>query len=170
MEIDIKQVKMLMRALRRYDCTEVEIRQGDEEIRVRRGGVVHSAGVEGLGPMAFPMTTGARGVPGQIPSLPSMVPGAAPGSGGAASADDPSIVTVTSPLVGTFYRAAAPGAKNFVEIGSPVQPKSVLCIVEAMKLMNEIEAEIDGTIVEVLVENGKPVEFGEKLFKIKKSG
>src|SRR6266508_430170 len=84
--------------------------------------------------------------------------------------EDPSIVVVTSPLVGTFYRASAPGAKSFVEVGSQVHPGSVLCIIEAMKLMNEIESDVGGTVVECLVENGKSVEFGEKLFRIKKSG
>jgi acetyl-CoA carboxylase biotin carboxyl carrier protein len=85
------------------------------------------------------------------------------------SIDDPSIAYQTSLLVGTFYRAPSPSAKSFVEVGSTVKAGQVLCIIEAMKLMNEIEAEVDGTIVEILVENGKPVEFGEKLFKIKKS-
>jgi acetyl-CoA carboxylase biotin carboxyl carrier protein len=156
-----------MRALRRYDLSEIEIRQGDEEIVIRRGG---AHGSSSMGSMAFPMTTGARGVanaPEYVANVqgPPSVPPPPP----AASIDDPSIAYQTSLLVGTFYRSPSPSAKPFVEVGSTVKAGQVLCIIEAMKLMNEIEAEIDGTIVEILVENGKPVEFGEKLFKIKKS-
>jgi acetyl-CoA carboxylase biotin carboxyl carrier protein len=166
MEIDIKQLKSLMRALRRYDLSEIELRQGDEEIVIRRGGV--ASGDAPVGPAAFPMTTAARGAATTVSDL-------GDGGGGASATargreEDASIVAVTSPLVGTFYRAPAPGAKTFVEVGSQVRRGSVLCIIEAMKLMNEIESEVDGTVVEILVESGKPVEFGEKLFKIKKSG
>ncbi len=77
------------------------------------------------------------------------------------------LVTVTSPIVGTFYRAPSPGAPPFVEVGSKIAKGQVLCIVEAMKLMNEIESEIDAEVVEVLVANGQPVEYGEKLFKLR---
>ncbi len=86
-----------------------------------------------------------------------------------AAASDPSLVAVTSPFVGTFYRAASPESANFVEIGSSVKKGQTLCIVEAMKLMNEIECEHAGTVVEVLVENGKSVEYGQKLFMIRKA-
>ncbi|HVR21502.1 MAG TPA: acetyl-CoA carboxylase biotin carboxyl carrier protein [Polyangiaceae bacterium] len=82
---------------------------------------------------------------------------------------DDSLVAVTSPFVGTFYRAPSPDTPNFVEVGSVVRAGQTLCIVEAMKLMNEIETEIGGTIVDVLVENGKSVEYGQKLFTIRKS-
>ena len=84
-----------------------------------------------------------------------------------APADD--LVAITSPFVGTFYRAASPETANFAEVGSIVKKGQTLCIVEAMKLMNEIEAELAGTIVEILVENGKSVEYGQKLFMIRKA-
>ncbi len=84
-----------------------------------------------------------------------------------APSDD--LTAVTSPFVGTFYRAASPESANFVEVGSSVKKGQTLCIVEAMKLMNEIEAEFGGTIVEILVENGKSVEYGQKLFMIRKA-
>jgi len=87
----------------------------------------------------------------------------------AAPAVDADLVAVTSPFVGTFYRAASPESANFVEVGSSVKKGQTLCIVEAMKLMNEIECESAGTIVEVLVENGKSVEYGQKLFMIRKA-
>ncbi len=167
MEIDIKQLKSLMRALRRYDLNEIEIRQGDEEIVIRRGGA-HTGG--GLGPTAFPMTTGARGVANAPADLIAGVHGPSGDSTALVSNEDPSIVMVPTPLVGTFYRSSSPTAKPFVEVGSTVKAGQVLCIVEAMKLMNEIESDVDGTVIEILVENGKPVEFGEKLFKIKKNG
>jgi acetyl-CoA carboxylase biotin carboxyl carrier protein len=93
---------------------------------------------------------------------------AAPAQVEAPGADD--LVAVTSPFVGTFYRAPSPEAANFVEVGSQVKQGQTLCIVEAMKLMNEIECDVAGTIVEVLVDNGKSVEYGQKLFLIKKSG
>jgi acetyl-CoA carboxylase biotin carboxyl carrier protein len=157
-----------MRALRRYDLSEIEIRQGDEEIVIRRGGAASGGTYAAHG--AFPLTTGARGAANAPAGLVGKADLSAGGSGSAASgSDDPGIVTVTSPLVGTFYRAPAPGAKLFVEVGSQVRPGMVLCIVEAMKLMNEIETEVGGTIVDVLVENGKSVEYGQKLFTIKKS-
>jgi acetyl-CoA carboxylase biotin carboxyl carrier protein len=114
--------------------------------------------------MAFPMTTAARGAAsGPSEFLPKA-------ESASTAHDDAGIVVVTSPLVGTFYRSPSPSAKTFVEIGAVVKPGQVLCIIEAMKLMNEIECEVEGTVVEILVENGKPVEFGEKLFKVKKAG
>src|SRR5262249_48007304 len=87
----------------------------------------------------------------------------------AAAAEPSDAVDVTSPFVGTFYRSPSPDAPVFVEIGSVVRPGQTLCIVEAMKLMNEIEAECSGTVTEIFVQNGKSVEFGQKLFRIKKA-
>jgi acetyl-CoA carboxylase biotin carboxyl carrier protein len=93
---------------------------------------------------------------------------AAPGPGSDAGADDANVATVTSPMVGTFYVASSPGAPAFVEVGGRVAAGATLCIVEAMKLMNPIEAELSGTVIARLVENGQPVEFGQALFKIRK--
>src|SRR5262245_10711409 len=126
MEIDIKQLKSLMRALRRYDLSEIEIRQGDEEIVIRRGGVAQSGAPAVMAPAAFPMTTAARGAPNVSPGLAGRGEGASTAPSAAAASDDPSIVVVTSPLVGTFYRAPAPGAKTFVEVGSTVRAGGVL--------------------------------------------
>ena len=101
------------------------------------------------------------------------IPGGAPqvGAGAAAvAAPEPTdVVDVTSPFVGTFYRAPTPDTPTFVEVGAVVRPGQTLCIVEAMKLMNEIEAEVSGTVIEVFAQNGKSVEFGQKLFRIKKA-
>jgi acetyl-CoA carboxylase biotin carboxyl carrier protein len=94
---------------------------------------------------------------------------AASAAAAAAVAVDESSVVVTSPFVGTFYRSPSPDAPSFAEVGSVVRPGQTLCIIEAMKLMNEIESELSGTIVEVLAQNGKAVEFGQPLFRIKKA-
>ena len=159
MEIDLKQLRDLMRALKQFDLEELEIEKGDEKIRLRRGGPAGAAGI----PM---MHMGSYAPP------PSLVPPAAassPGTTAAVVVDDANIVYVTSPFVGTFYRAPSPNSAPFVDVGTQVKPGQVLCIVEAMKLMNEIEAELGGTIVEVLVESGKPVEYGDKLFRVRKA-
>ena len=161
MNIDLIQLKRLMRAMRRYDLDEVKLREGTESIVLRRsprgGDIVDATEWVPNGtarPSQFPMDTGARaaasGVPGAVPL-------------------DPDLVTVTAPLIGTFYRSASPQSRPFVEVGSTVQTGMVLCIIEAMKLMNEIESEVAGTVVEVLVENGRAVEFGEALFRLRPS-
>jgi acetyl-CoA carboxylase biotin carboxyl carrier protein len=160
MNIDLIQMKRLMRAMRRYDLDEVELHDGTESLVLRRsprGGDVNATELVPISlsrPSQFPMDTGARaaasGVPVAVPI-------------------DPDLVTVTAPLIGTFYRSASPQSRPFIEVGSTVQTGTVLCIIEAMKLMNEIEAEAAGTVVEVLVENGRAVEFGEALFRLRPS-
>ena len=104
-----------------------------------------------------------------IEIAPAAVAGAAaPSVPPAPVAEDASVVYVTSPFVGTFYRSPSPDAPPFVDVGSAIREGQALCIVEAMKLMNEIEADCSGTIVEILAENGKPVEFGQKLYKVRR--
>ena len=171
MNIDLEQLKRLMRSMRRYDLHELELAQGDERITLRRHppppvpppawAPAHPPEAPG----AFPMPTGAREVGTGL----SHAPGAN-AEPHAHATEDPSIVTITSPLVGTFYRSASPGARPFVEVGSTVRPGTIVCIIEAMKLMNEIESEVEGVVTEVLVENGKPVEFGEKLLRVRRAG
>lgn len=157
MEIDLKQLRELMRSLKQFDIAELEIEKDGERIFLRRG----ADGV--VAPMMAPM------VPSMAPmTMPSIAPAAAPQSG-APAAEDPNVVAVKSPFVGTFYRSPSPDAGPFVDVGSEIRKGQVLCIVEAMKLMNEIESELAGTIVEVAVENGKPVEYGQVLFRVKKS-
>jgi acetyl-CoA carboxylase biotin carboxyl carrier protein len=156
MDIDLKQLKELMRSLKQFDISELELERDGERIKLCRtlDGVAHhvvsAAPVHSLAPSVAPA----------VASSASVAPPAA---------DEGSFFFVTSPFVGTFYASKTPGADPFVKVGSEIKPGQVLCIVEAMKLMNEIEAEAAGTIVEVLRENGKPVEFGELLFKVKKS-
>jgi acetyl-CoA carboxylase biotin carboxyl carrier protein len=148
MEIDLEQLRELMKALTDHELSELRVSKGDELIVLKRGGVPAMA-------------------PGV--SHPVLAPVSAPASAERpAPAEDANVVYITSPFVGTFYRAASPTSSNFVEVGAQIAPGNVLCIVEAMKLMNEIESEIAGTILEILVESGKPVEYGDRLFKVRK--
>jgi acetyl-CoA carboxylase biotin carboxyl carrier protein len=154
--LDLGQLKALFEALRESDISEFEFEDETIRLRIGRGApgqvVVHEAAARA------PITVAPGG---------SM----APVSSGevAARADDANIVYITSPFVGTFYRSPSPDAPSFVEVGSSIRDGQSLCIVEAMKLMNEIESDCAGVIVDILAENGKPVEFGQKLFKVKKA-
>jgi acetyl-CoA carboxylase biotin carboxyl carrier protein len=162
MDIDLKQLRELMRALKQFDIHELAIEKGDEKIRLVREG-----GAPAGGAVSFVASPGYSMAPPPVPTAPASTteaPAPAP-----LAADDPSLVFVTSPFVGTFYRSPSPDSPSFVEVGSAIRPGQVLCIVEAMKLMNEIESEIAGTVVELLVENGKPVEYGDKLFRVRKA-
>ncbi len=157
LSFDLDQIEELMRTLERHGITEMDVQRGDERIVLRRGVPVAAAPVAVAAPIAAaPVVT----------PLPVVAHAAGPAT---PTADDPNVVFITSPFVGTFYRTPSPTAPPFVDVGQSVAPGKVLCIVEAMKLMNEIEAELSGTILEILVESGKPVEYGQKLFKIRKS-
>lgn len=160
---DLEELKRLMRAFRRYDLSELEIRQGDATIVLRRNHAGARSAHEHREPAearehAFPLPTAGKGEGRFVSTMPEAVE------------EDADAVYITSPLVGTFYRAPAPGAKSFVEVGSAVTETTTVCIIEAMKLMNEIPAELRGTVTDVLVENGKAVEFGERLFRVRRAG
>ncbi|NUO48882.1 MAG: acetyl-CoA carboxylase biotin carboxyl carrier protein [Polyangiaceae bacterium] len=177
MKIDIDHISALITALADGNVTEFEFEDEKVKLRIARGTpreVVVQA--PPLGPAfsgQLPYVTQISPVPTLVPggeAAPASVPPLSVPSGAAAAAppvDDANVHYVTSPFVGTFYRAPSPDAPSFVEIGTKVREGQTLCIVEAMKLMNEIEADMSGTIVDVLAENGKPVEFGQKLYKIK---
>lgn len=156
---DLEELKKLMRAFRRYDLTELEIRQGDSAVVLKRAPAGGRVRVEHHddATVAFPLPTAGKGE-GRFSSV-------APDATDAAD-EDADATYITSPLVGTFYRAPSPEAKNFVEVGSTVGDATTVCIIEAMKLMNEIEADCEGTVKAVLVENGSPVEYGQALFVI----
>lgn len=158
MEIDLEQLRELMAAINDFDLDELEIEQGDQRIFLKRGGHTHAPGI--------PLVAAAPMVPsGSVPPPPPP----APAPVAAAPAEDPDATYVTSPFVGTFYRSPSPDSGPFVKKGDVINAGQTLCIVEAMKLMNEIEAEFGCEILEVLFEDGKPVEYGEKLFRVKKS-
>ncbi len=134
---------------------ELEVSSGGRTVRIAA-----FAGVPGAMTVAMP----AAAAPAAAPAAPA--PAASPKPDPAAGAADERLVAVTSPMVGTFYRAPAPDADPYVEVGTAVEVGQTVCIIEAMKLMNEIESEARGRVVRILVENAQPVEFGQKLFLI----
>lgn len=143
-----KEIEDLVELLNRYQLTELELEKKGVRIRVRRD---------------LPPTGSAASVE---PSLSVEIPPPPPMHSRGPTPDNGHFLTVTSPIVGTFYRAASPDADPYVEEGDIVKKGQVLCIVEAMKLMNEIEAEADGRVIKILVESTTPVEFGQPLFLI----
>ncbi|HUL59240.1 MAG TPA: acetyl-CoA carboxylase biotin carboxyl carrier protein [Anaeromyxobacteraceae bacterium] len=151
----IEDVKKLVQLVEKTDVTHVAWKRGGEKIVVRRGAL----GPAGSGPALH-----------AAPVVAALAPVAAPPAPAAAKAepkkDDKPGTVVNSPFVGTFYRAPSPDSPPFVEMGTKVKKGQTLCIVEAMKLMNEIESEADGTVAEIFVQNATPVEFGEPLFRI----
>jgi len=162
MEIDLKQVRELMRSLKQFDIAEIEIEKDGERIHLRRG---PEAGASIPPSFYLPSVVGGSIAPPAMSQASEARPSTPPPS----PALDANVVAITSPFVGTFYCSPSPDAAAFAEVGSEIRVGQVICIVEAMKLMNEIEAEISGTVVEVLVENGKPVEYGDALFKVRKA-
>jgi acetyl-CoA carboxylase biotin carboxyl carrier protein len=154
----LEDVKKLVALVEKSDVTHIAWQKGPEKVVIKRGNVVAAAAAPAAAPFAH-----AAPVAAAIPPPPP-APAAAP-KADAKAADKPGTL-VTSPFVGTFYRAPSPESPPFVDVGSKVKKGQTLCIVEAMKLMNEIEAEIDGTVAEILAQNATPVEFGEPLFRI----
>jgi acetyl-CoA carboxylase biotin carboxyl carrier protein len=151
--MDLRKVKTLIDLVQQSGIAELEITEGEEKVRISRG-------VTG-GPQAATVTHVVAPPPAGAAPAPAGAP-AAPAEGEAAAAPEGHVIR--SPMVGTFYRSSAPGAKAFVEVGQAVKAGETLCIIEAMKLLNEIEADQDGTVKAILVENGQPVEYGEPLF------
>ena len=150
--MDLRKLKTLIDLVSESNVSELEITEAEGKVRIVKGG---GAMVQQV--MAAPMMPAVAAAPAGAAAP------AAPAEAAAAVAQGH---TVKSPMVGTFYRSSAPGAKAFVEIGSQVKEGDTLCIIEAMKLLNEIEAEVSGTVKEILVDNGSPVEFGQPLFVI----
>ena len=152
--MDLRKLKTLIDLVQQSGIAELEITEGEEKVRISRG-VSGTAAQTSSGPGTAQGTAPA----GQI----------AAESGGAAGAQppappEPEGPVIKSPMVGTFYRSSAPGSKPFVEIGQAIKAGETVCIIEAMKLLNEIESDHDGVIKEILVENGEPVEYGQPLF------
>ena len=150
--MDIRKVKKLIELLEESQVAEIEIHEGEESVRISRM------------PTSVP-------APAVIQAAPAAIPAAAPAAAPVAEAPaaepaEPEGHKVTSPMVGTFYEAPSPGAKPFVEVGQKVSVGDTLCIVEAMKMLNQIEADKAGKVAARLVENGQPVEFGQSLFVI----
>ena len=153
--MDVRKIKKIMELLETYGIAEIEISEGDQTIRMARYGTVE--------PGAAPQPPADARAPQTLPEHLAAA-AATPAPAAPAPAETSRGHEVTSPMVGTFYAGPAPGAKPFVELGTEVEAGDTLCIVEAMKMMNPIEADVDGKIVSILVENGAPVEFGQVLF------
>ncbi|MPZ20862.1 MAG: acetyl-CoA carboxylase biotin carboxyl carrier protein [Luteitalea sp.] len=160
--MNLDQIKEILELVREHDLTEFELEQGGVKIRIQKQGG-HAAVVSGnsSAPAAAPLPAAATS---DSPPAAADVPLAPPP---AEEAADPDLAIVTSPIVGTFYRSPAPGAPFFFDVGDVVRKGQVICIIEAMKLMNEITCEHEGEIVQVFIENGQPVQYGERLFAIR---
>ncbi|MCC7499050.1 MAG: acetyl-CoA carboxylase biotin carboxyl carrier protein [Bryobacterales bacterium] len=156
----LQEIRELIQVVVDSGVAELEVQRGENRVRIRRSrGASHEVVIPG------------EGAAGAITAPVSSASPARPAAPGAAiPADvlcDPTLKLITSPIVGTFYESSGPGAPPFVQVGDVIEPGKVVCIIESMKLMNEIEAEFGGTIVSKLIENGKPVEYGEALFAVR---
>jgi len=149
--MDIRKVKKLIELLEESDINEIEIQEGEESLRISRASSVITAPVVQAAPVAAPVATAP------VATAPVAEAPAAPAIDGHA---------VTSPMVGTFYRSPSPGASAFIEVGQTVNAGDVICIVEAMKMMNQIEADKSGTVTAILVDDGEAVEFDQVLVTI----
>jgi acetyl-CoA carboxylase biotin carboxyl carrier protein len=157
--MNLDDIKEILNLVREHELAEFELERDGLKLRVRKAG--HEV------PVVAPVLPVAAPVVSTVPApAPSPVPSpAAPEP--AAAADGVDLAVIKSPIVGTLYRAPEPGARAFVEVGDTVRKGQVLCIIEAMKLMNEIESDVDGEIAAVYVENGRAVQFGDRLFAIR---
>lgn len=168
--MNLKEIRELIEFLKAQDIAEFELERGDVKVRIKRGGESSAHLPEARYIAMHPAPPPA--VPnGTAPTAASVPPVASPPPGPPAAEVAPpeELHTVRSPIVGTFYEAPSPGAPPFVKVGDVVSVGQVLCIVEAMKLMNEIESDIAGEIVKRLVTNGQPIEYGQPLFAIRKA-
>ena len=158
----LDEIKQLIEFIKGHDLNEFELEQDGVKIRIKSGGNHHHV-------MAVPqMQASMPMMPAAPMAAPIAAPAAAPATPAAASEDEGGeLAIVKSPIVGTFYRSAEPGAKPFVSVGDTVRKGQVLCIIEAMKLMNEIDSEYDGEVTSIYIENGQAVQYGERLFAIK---
>jgi acetyl-CoA carboxylase biotin carboxyl carrier protein len=152
----IEEIRELIQTVVATGVAELEVQRGENRVWIKRAGIASTQEVtvaQAPAATSAPVHPAATSLHAAQPTAEELI--------------DPSLVPVKSPIVGTFYEAASPGSDPFVKVGDAVRPGAVLCIIESMKLMNEIEAEVSGTIMKRLVENGQPVEYGESLFLVK---
>ena len=161
--VNMDELRELIGLIREHEFTEFELEREGFRVRFRRGAEVSEPGATGSEPAASAKSGSA--VEAAVSSSAPSHPGA---KAQTEASEDQDLYIIPSPIVGTFYRAASPNAEAFVKIGSHVEPEAVVCIIEAMKLMNEIQAETTGEVAKIYVENGQPVEYGQPLFGIKK--
>ena len=165
---DLKTLKQLVKLMAENDLTELDLRDEQTEVHLKRGHAPPS--VQFVPGQGGAMPTQATTAPPPTPQAPAAgeagEAGEADAAGGAAAGEAAKRVTIDSPMVGTFFAAPNPDSQAFVSVGDPVDDETVVCLIEAMKVFNEIKAETTGTIAKVLIENGQAVEFGEPLFEI----
>jgi acetyl-CoA carboxylase biotin carboxyl carrier protein len=156
---DVRTIKDLVALMSRHDLSEIDLREGDLRIRLRRG------------PRGAVTVNSATGTPG-LPAAPPTAPAPPPASQPAEEAARPAraLHDIKSPTPGTFYASPSPDAEPFIRVGSRVTPTTVVCLIEAMKIYNEIAAECTGVITEILVDNQQPVEYGQVLFRVDPAG
>lgn len=151
--MDLKDIKAIIDLMKKNSITEFELERQDSKIKLKRG-------LNGVSPsVQYEEPSGATAVP----TIQTVVVAPAAASLPAATGE----IDIKSPMIGTFYRAPSPEAGNYIEVGTEVNADTVVCIIEAMKVMNEIKSEVKGVVTQVLVESGKPVEFGQPLFKVR---
>ena len=150
--MDLNKIKQVVDLMKKSDLSEFEIQDQEFKLRIKRD-------VPGRAAAAAPVAAPVAAAPAPVAAAPAAAP--------APLAADPNMKVITSPMVGTYYSTPSPDSPNFVAVGSPVKADSVVCIIEAMKVMNEIQSELSGTIVECLVASGTSVEFGQPLFRVK---
>jgi acetyl-CoA carboxylase biotin carboxyl carrier protein len=166
--MDLEQIKQILDLVREHDLSEFEIEHDGLRLKVRKD--ANGSHVVTLpappAPLVLPPSTTSPSSTAPAPAAPVAAPTMAAAPADAADAEI-ELAVVKSPIVGTFYRSSEPGSASFVDIGSTIKKGDVLCIIEAMKLMNEIDSEYDGEIVNIYVENGQAVQYGERLFAIR---
>jgi acetyl-CoA carboxylase biotin carboxyl carrier protein len=151
--VDLKDIKAIIDLMKKNSITEFELEQQDSKIRLKRGLNGGASAVQNEEPA----------IAGAVPALPAVAVAPITPPQPVATGE----IDIKSPMIGTFYRAPSPEAGNYVEVGTEVNADTVVCIIEAMKVMNEIKAEVKGVVTQILLENGKPVEFGQPLFKVR---
>ena len=152
---DVDRIRSLVELMEQHDLREIELRQGEQRIQLKRG--------------AEPLTTFAPATPAPVAQSPSPPPTVTSPPAVSTPVDDSRFVYIESPMVGTYYSKANPDSPSFVKVGDRVNADTVVCIIEAMKVFNEIAAECSGVVAAILVDNEEPVEFGKKMFKIEKA-
>jgi len=165
--MDLDEIKHILDLMREHDLAEFELERDGSKLRLRKNVGPQWAGVAPAGLPVVP--AGAYAAPTGAIAAVAPDGGAADAAGQAGGVEDVDLAIVKSPIVGTFYRSSDPESKPFVDVGQRVKKGDVLCIIEAMKLMNEINAECDGEVIRVYVENGQAVQYGERLFAVKPS-
>lgn len=156
--MDLKDIKAIIDLMKKNSVSEFELEKQDFKIRLKRGMGGNGGGVQYEEAPVLAYAPAPAALPAPTAGAPAVIPAPATAS---------NELDVKSPMIGTFYRSPSPEAAAYIEVGAEVGPDTVVCIIEAMKVMNEIKAEVKGVVTQVLMENGKPVEFGQPLFKVR---